>query len=216
MSIQQAYSDWSATYDLDRNLTRDLDQAATKNTLGSLHCKSVLELGCGTGKNTALLAEIGERICAIDFSRSMIERAKVKLRLDNVSFAVADITKPWSCESESYDLIVCNLVLEHIRDLSFIFAEAFRVLVTQGRFFLCELHPTRQYEGKQASFRRNGKMTAIEAFVHHLTDFTDAANDHGFSLQSMREWWHEEDRNKPPRLVSFMFEKRPVKAEFGH
>src|SRR5205823_10988416 len=96
MSIQEAYSDWSASYDLDRNLTRDLDQAATKNTLASLHCKSVLELGCGTGKNTALLAEIGERICAIDFSRSMIERAKVKLRLDNVSFAVADITKPWS------------------------------------------------------------------------------------------------------------------------
>src|SRR5438270_11174541 len=82
MNIQQAYSDWSATYDLDRNLTRDLDQAVTKNTLASLHCKSVLELGCGTGKNTALLAEIGERICAIDFSRSMIERAKDKLRLD--------------------------------------------------------------------------------------------------------------------------------------
>ena len=216
MSVRQAYSDWAATYDVDRNLTRDLDQAVTRNILANLHCKSVLELGCGTGKNTALLAEIGERVRAVDFSQSMIERAKDKLRLNNVSFEVADITEPWPCASESYDLIVCNLVLEHIRDLSFIFAEAFRVLVTQGRFFLCELHPTRQYEGKQASFRRNGKMTAIEAFVHHLTDFTDAANDHGFSLQSMKEWWHEEDRNKPPRLVSFMFEKRPMKAEFGH
>jgi len=128
--------------------------------------------------------------------------------LDNVSFEVADITKPWPCESESYDLIVCNLVLEHIRDLSLIFAEAFRVLVAPGRFFLCELHPTRQYAGKQANFQRNGKMTPIKAFVHHLTDFTDAANDCGFSLQSMKEWWHEEDWNKPPRLVSFMFEKR--------
>ena len=208
MSIRQAYSDWSATYDLDRNLTRDLDQAVTKNTLANLHCRSVLELGCGTGKNTALLAEIGERICAIDFSPSMIGKARDKLRLDNVSFEVADITKPWPCESESYDLIVCNLVLEHIRDLSLIFAEAFRVLVAPGRFFLCELHPTRQYAGKQASFQRNGKMTPIEAFVHHLTDFTDAANNCGFSLQSMKEWWHEEDWNKPPRLVSFMFEKR--------
>ena len=180
----------------------------TRNILANLHCKSVLELGCGTGKNTALLAEIGERICAIDFSPSMIGKARDKLRLDNVSFEVADITKPWPCESESYDLIVCNLVLEHIRDLSLIFAEAFRVLVAPGRFFLCELHPTRQYAGKQASFQRNGKMTPIEAFVHHLTDFTDAANDCGFSLQSMKEWWHEEDWNKPPRLVSFMFEKR--------
>ena len=176
--------------------------------MANLHCKSVLELGCGTGKNTALLAEIGERICAIDFSPSMIGKARDKLRFDNVSFEVADITKPWPCESESYDLIVCNLVLEHIRDLSLIFAEAFRVLVAPGRFFLCELHPTRQYAGKQANFQRNGKMTPIEAFVHHLMDFTDAANDFGFSLQSMKEWWHEEDWNKPPRLVSFMFEKR--------
>ncbi|OLD26802.1 MAG: methyltransferase type 11 [Acidobacteria bacterium 13_1_40CM_3_55_6] len=193
MSVRQAYSDWAATYDVDRNLTRDLDQAVTRNILANLHCKSVLELGCGTGKNTALLAEIGERVRAVDFSQSMIERAKDKLRLNNVSFEVADITEPWPCASESYDLIVCNLVLEHIRDLSFIFAEAFRVLVTQGRFFLCELHPTRQYAGKQANFQRNGKMTPIEAFVHHLTDFTDAANDCGFSLQSMKEWWHEED-----------------------
>jgi len=216
MSIRQAYSDWAATYDVDRNLTRDLDQAVTRNILANLHCKSVLELGCGTGKNTALLAEIGERVRAVDFSPSMIERAKDKLRLNNVSFEVADITEPWPCASDSYDLIVCNLVLEHIRDLPFIFAEAFRVLVTQGRFFLCELHPTRQYEGKQASFLRNGKMTAIEAFVHHLTDFTDAAYDCGFSLQSMKEWWHEEDRNKPPRLVSFMFEKRPTQSELGH
>jgi len=216
MSIQHAYSEWSTTYDLDRNLTRDLDQAVTRNTLANLHCKSVLELGCGTGKNTALLAEIGERVCAIDLSPSMIEKAKDKLRLHNVSFAVADITKPWPCESESYDLIVCNLVLEHIHDLSFIFAEAFRVLVAKGRFFLCELHPTRQYEGKQANFQRNGTMTAIEAFVHHLTDFTDAANDCGFSLQGMKEWWHEEDRNKPPRLVSFMFEKTSTQSELGH
>ena len=118
MSIRQAYSDWAATYDLDRNLTRDLDQAVAMNILANLHCKSVLELGCGTGKNTALLAEIGERVRAVDFSQSMIERAKDKLRLNNVSFEVADITEPWPCASESYDLIVCNLVLEHIRDLS--------------------------------------------------------------------------------------------------
>ena len=26
MKIEEAYTDWSATYDLDRNLTRDLDQ----------------------------------------------------------------------------------------------------------------------------------------------------------------------------------------------
>ncbi|HKP35217.1 MAG TPA: methyltransferase domain-containing protein, partial [Pyrinomonadaceae bacterium] len=110
-------------------------------------------------------------------------------------------------EDNSFDLIVCNLVLEHIRDLSFIFSEASRVLMKGGRFFVCELHPFRQYQGTVARFQRT-ETTEITAFVHHLTDFTDAANASGLSLKSMKEWWHEEDTDKPPRLVSFMFEKK--------
>ena len=146
-----AYTDWSATYDLDRNLTRDLDQLVTRDTLSGLRCKSILEIGCGTGKNTPLLAQIGEHVSALDFSAGMIEKSQSeKLSLDNVTFEVADITQPWPCEDRSMDLVVCNLVLEHIPDLSFIFSEASRVLVKTGRFFVSELHPFRQYQGTQA------------------------------------------------------------------
>ena len=126
MSIQAAYDDWAATYDLDRNLTRDLDEAVTRKTLAHRRCQSILEIGCGTGKNTPLLADIGEKILAFDFSQAMINRAKEKLPLDHVTFAVADLTCSWPCDDQSVNLVVCNLVLEHIDDLSFIFAEAFR------------------------------------------------------------------------------------------
>ena len=208
MNIEAAYTDWSATYDLDRNLTRDLDEVVTRKTLANLRCSSVLEIGCGTGKNTAFLAQIGKHVRALDFSAGMIERARQKLALENVAFDVADITLPWPCEDRAVDLIVCNLVLEHVRDLSFIFAEAFRTLADGGRFFICELHPFRQYEGTQANFQRKEKTTEIQAFVHHISDFLDAATFSGLSLASIKEWWHAEDQNKPPRLVSFMFEKR--------
>src|SRR5215813_3184983 len=136
MNIQEAYTHWSATYDSDRNLTRDLDQAVTRDALGNLHCKSILEVGCGTGKNTALLARIGERVQALDFSEGMIARAKAKLDADNVTFTLADLTVAWPRANESADLIVCNLVLEHIDDIAFIFSEAFRVLVAGGRLFI--------------------------------------------------------------------------------
>jgi ubiquinone/menaquinone biosynthesis C-methylase UbiE len=69
----------------------------------------------------------------------------------------------------------CNLVLEHVRDLSFIFKEASRVLVESGQFFISELHPFRQYQGTQANFFRNQQRTEIQAFVHHISDFTSAA-----------------------------------------
>ena len=206
MKIEEAYTDWSATYDSDRNLTRDLDQTVTRETLAHRHFKSVLELGCGTGKNTGLLAAISERVHALDFSSGMMEKAKAKLKQPNITFEIADITSRWPCQDRSVDLVACNLVLEHVRDLSFIFSEAARVLLKGGQFFVCELHPFRQYGGTVARFQR-AETNEIPAFVHHLTDFTGAAQANGLSMLSVREWWHEADKDKLPRLVSFVFER---------
>ena len=208
MMIEDAYTDWSATYDSDRNLTRDLDQQVARRELADLRCKSILELGCGTGKNTSFLASIGEQVQALDFSAGMIEKAKAKISAPNVAFEIADITKRWPANDRSHDIVVCNLVLEHIEDLDFIFAEASRVLLAGGRFFICELHPFRQYLGTQARFQRAEDTTQIAAFLHHVTDFTNAARVNGLSLVTMNEWWHDEDEGKPPRLISFLFEKR--------
>jgi malonyl-CoA O-methyltransferase len=207
MSIQKAYNDWSETYDTDENLTRDLDQIVTREALTDLHFKSILEVGCGTGKNTSFLAQIGESIHAVDFSQGMIEKAKEKVQADNVRFSMMDITQNWNTENQSFDLIVCNLVLEHIEDLSFIFSEACRVLKDKGRFFINELHPFKQYEGKKAGFYMDEETIEVEAFVHHISDFFNAATTHGLTLVKLNEYWHEKDQNKPPRLVSFIFEK---------
>jgi ubiquinone/menaquinone biosynthesis C-methylase UbiE len=207
MSVQEAYNHWSATYDTDENLTRDLDQVVTQETLADLRCESILEVGCGTGKNTALLAQIGAGVHALDLSEGMLKKAKEKVRSNNVSFSVADITRQWPCADESAGLVVCTLVLEHVEDLSFVFSEACRSLVGGGRFFICELHPFRQYQGTKARFQGDEGRIEIQAFVHHLSDFLRAAEENGLTLRGCREWWHEEDQGKPPRLVSFMFEK---------
>jgi len=208
VTIQDAYTNWSATYDSDRNLTRDLDQQVTKDTLGNRHYKTILEVGCGTGKNTLLLDQIGERVCALDLSEAMLEQARRKVHSNRVLFARADLTTAWPCSTESVDLIVCNLVLEHVRDLSVIFSEAYRSLVAGGQFFISELHPFRQYQGTKANFQRGQDRVEIPAFVHHLSDFTEGAAENGLSILSFKEWWHEADQNKPPRLISFMFEKQ--------
>ena len=123
MRVEEAYNHWSATYDSDQNRTRDLDQVVTRQTLTGMRCKSILEIGCGTGKNTALLAEIGESVCALDISGGMLKKAKDKLDSDNLIFSVADVTRQWPCADGSINLVVCNLVLEHIENLPFIFSE---------------------------------------------------------------------------------------------
>lgn len=206
MSIQKAYNEWSESYDADTNLTRDLDQKLTRETLTNLHFSSILEIGCGTGKNTSFLSQIGQSVQAVDFSQGMIEKAREKVQAENVKFSIMDITKKWRFEDDSFDLVVCNLVLEHIEDISFVFSEVSRVLESKGRFFINELHPFRQYEGKKARYQKNGEEIEVDAFVHNISDFLKIAIANGFALVKLNEYWHEADQDKPPRIVSLLLE----------
>jgi len=181
----------------------------TRNLLAGRHFDSILELGCGTGKNTVIFAEIGDYVHALDFSEGMIQKAIEKVKEENVRFDAADLTNPWNCKDNDYDLVSSNLVLEHIEHLSHIFSEATRVLKTDGQFLLNELHPFRQYKGTKARFERGEEIVEVEAFVHHISDFVHAAEANGLKLVNLNEYWHAEDEGKPPRLVSFVFEKPP-------
>jgi len=207
MNVQDAYGSWSSTYDTDPNRTRDLDALVTRKLLGGERRRRILEIGCGTGKNTQFLAQICDNLRALDLSPEMIGRAMEKVTRPHVTFALADLTTPWPCEDEDADLISCNLVLEHIQDLPPVFAEASRKLVRGGRLFISELHPFRQYQGTKATFTRGGETVEIAAHIHHISDFLGAAERQGFALLGLNEWWHEEDAGKPPRLITFMFQK---------
>jgi len=77
----------------------------------------------------------------------------------------------------------------------------------EGWFFVCELHPFKQYQGKQATFRKGNRVTKIPAFVHHLSDYLEAAISNKLELLELKEWWHAEDQGETPRLVSFIFMK---------
>jgi len=208
MLVKEAYKDWAATYDTDRNLTRDLDAQVTERSLGNLRFKAILEVGCGTGKNTALFAGIGEQVTALDFSEAMIEQARKKTPFDNVAFQVADITERWPIEDAAVDLVTFNLVLEHIEDLNFVFSEASRVLANDGTVFVSELHPFRQYRGVVARFERDDRRIEIPAFVHHISDFLKAAGKNNLGLVELEEDWHAEDAEKPPRLIALIFRKQ--------
>jgi malonyl-CoA O-methyltransferase len=209
MSVQNAYDEWAITYDADRNRTRDLDAQVTRQLLGERRYTTILELGCGTGKNTAMFAHMADRVVALDFSEAMITRAKAKLSDGLVLFALADLTRSWPCADQSVDLATCNLVLEHVADLGFIFGQAGRVLSPNGQFFVSELHPFRQYQGKKAVYQSGEGQVEIPAFVHHISDFLKAADVADFMLVRLNEWWHADDRELP-RLISFLFQKRRV------
>ena len=175
MSTQKLYDQWSATYDAVENKTRDLEKRACEEVVGSLEFARVLELGAGTGKNTGWLAERSERVVSVDFSPEMQAIAKVKVNAANVEFRIADVRVPWSFGDFVPDLITCSLILEHVEELGFVFEQARSTLAPGGRFYLCELHPFKQYEGSKARFETDDGLQVTECFQHHVTDYTSAA-----------------------------------------
>lgn len=208
MSTQELYDQWSATYDAVENKTRDLEKHAAQYVLNNISFDSVIELGCGTGKNTEWLAERTTHVTAIDLSEEMMAKAKEKIQLPNVVFQQADITQPWTFTDRKADLITCSLILEHIEDLASLFEQVSNHLKENGHFYICELHPFKQYSGSKARFETAGGTQVLPCYIHNITDYTEAAEANGFTLMHLQEWFDDNNRNNIPRLISFLFKKQ--------
>lgn len=207
-----AYDRWSAVYETDRNRTRDLDGMVLRGAGLPLAGAAVLEIGCGTGRNTVYLAEAAARVLAIDFSEGMLEKARARCAGRPVRFVAQDIRTRWPADDASIDVAVTDLVLEHVEDLAPIFAEAARVLRPGGVFHVSELHPTMQLDGKQANFAdpATGAEVRVPAFRHTIPEFVNTAVAAGLVLRRLDEWFIDAaDRAAGrPRLLTLLLARR--------
>jgi len=208
MSTKAHYDQWSATYDAIDNPTRDLEKRACEEVLSGISFGTVLELGGGTGKNTGWLAGRARHAISLELSEQMQAVARAKVTNTNVELRSGDIRESWTFVEHKVDLITCSLILEHINDLEHVFREAARVLASDGQFYICELHPFKQYSGSKARFESGGETIVLDCYQHHVTDYTRAARDAGFEISRMDEWFDNADRSQIPRLISFLFKLR--------
>lgn len=203
--IATAYDRWSQTYEAVENATRDMAARVLRQHQLTLRDRDILEIGCGTGLNTSYLAEQAKHLIALDLSAGMLEQARQKITAHNVRFVQGDIQLEWPLAKHSVDLIVCMLVLEHIANLDHIFQEAARVLRSGGEFFICEFHPLKQLQGRQARFMdaASEDLVFVRAFLHEFSEYVNTSIQHGFQLIRLDEWRDEEqDQTKAPRLLS--------------
>lgn len=213
--VARAYDHWAASYDADRNVTRDLDAQVLRRAPLAVAGRDVLELGCGTGKNTAWLAEHARSVVALDFSAGMLARARERLGDSRVRFVRHDVREPWPVPDASVDVVIGNLVLEHVGDLAPIYAEATRVLRPRGQLWLCELHPERQRQGGQAHFTdaATGETVHVAAHRHTVGEYVNGGIAAGLVLRHLGEWLEDGAQgDAAPRLLSVLFEKAGAEA----
>jgi len=98
--------------------------------------KKVLDLACGEGYGSVILAEKAEEVVGIDISEVVIEHASVKYVKDNVKFIKSSMTEVAVEKSKFFDVIICFEALEHIAKQNKAVVEVKRLLRDNGLFIV--------------------------------------------------------------------------------
>lgn len=95
----------------------------------------VLDLSCGWGSGTNILAEQCARAIGADVSEELIASAKTRFDKDNLSFIVTD-GQDVKMDDNSVDVVVSIHTMEHVEDDEKFLSEIKRVLRPGGRLIL--------------------------------------------------------------------------------
>jgi 2-polyprenyl-3-methyl-5-hydroxy-6-metoxy-1,4-benzoquinol methylase len=87
--------------------------------LGDLTGKQILDVGCGDGINSVLLARLGARVVGVDISPKAIEVAVERARINGVSDRVSFLCSPVetaALSEDAFDIVWGDAVLHHVLD----------------------------------------------------------------------------------------------------
>jgi SAM-dependent methyltransferase len=76
-----------------------------------------VDLGCGTGRHAALLANHYRQVLAVDLSVPMLELARARRGLPNITYQERDLREVRADRDGTFDLICCTYALHHLDDL---------------------------------------------------------------------------------------------------
>jgi ubiquinone/menaquinone biosynthesis C-methylase UbiE len=91
----------------------------------------VLDLGCGDGRISCVLAQAGAEVIGIDPSAGALSRARTAY--PDIEFAPPREDGSFPFADGCFDAVVCINVLEHVADTQRLMSEARRVLAPGGR-----------------------------------------------------------------------------------
>jgi len=114
------------------------ERPATLSLLPDVKDLIILDAGCGSGINTVWLLEHGATVTALDATPEFVEMTRVNSgQKENVM--QWDLEQPLTfADKNSFDLILCSLVLDYIKDWLPVFQEFQRILKPAGRLvFSC-------------------------------------------------------------------------------
>lgn len=207
VSTREGYDRWATFYDEDDNPLIKLEEPVIERLIGNCRGKTVLDVGCGTGRWSCKLAAAGARVTAFDFSHGMLSKAQAKTKVMEIQYVVHDIANDLPFVSHAFDCVTCCLVLDHVTDLVRLFREMGRVCKPDGFIVASTLHPAMLLKGTQARFRdpQTGRETRPKSETHQICDYVMAISHSNLRIDAMEE--HSVDSelaSRSPRSVKYL------------
>jgi len=208
MDTASGYDRWAPVYEKDGNPMVNLDELVfgeefTFNVKG----KSVIDLGCGTGRHSIKFAEKGASVTALDISSGMLKEALEKKGSEKVKFICHELSDKLPVPDEHFDFVISSLVLEHIENLLYFFKEAKRVCKKKGKIFITAMHPSMMLLDVQANFKDSatGEEIRPKGYPNQMSDFVNAIIKSGLKIESFKEYFCTADFiEKFPRAKRFL------------
>ncbi len=147
MNIKYQYTGYSRKKIRSDILVNDkiYDYLKQKNLINK---KRIIDLGCGNGKFSEVLAKFGGIVTGIDINENQIKEAKQFKNKLKIKYLVGDVTKLPKEIKKDYDLAISGMVIINLsrKEVMKHFSEANRVLKKQGIFIFGTAHPFRSLE----------------------------------------------------------------------
>lgn len=183
-----------------------------------------LDIGCGNGYFTRLLAESGAHVIGADISPELIAQARA--RDPHIAYHVAPGDALSFAADDSVDAVTCVLALQNMEKLEPVCKEVARVLAPSGRFIFVLNHPAfripkrshwgwndatrtqyRRMDAYLSASREKMDMTPGAVGAHEYTysfhrslqDYMKALAGAGFAITRMEEWISHKKSEKGPR-----------------
>jgi len=138
--------------------------------------KKVLDLGCGDGKGTFIIAQNADSAIGVDSRPEMIKHATSRYAGENLSFLMGSLARIPIPDNDCFDVVLCFNDLHSIKEWQELLQEVKRLIKPDG-FFLSAL--------TNFEFSNQKKGWIKEAFWGglHLNDFRSLLSSHFENVQ---------------------------------
>ena len=165
---------WEPVYKKEGDLYSDVGHKIKKyaKIFKKNKYKIILDLGCGTGRNTIYLAQQDFSVYSLDASKTGIVITKKKaqeLELTNIKYKVADIRKTHYPDNY-FDAVICIFVLSHglLKDNEDAINEIYRILKPKGMLVTEFMSAKDKTCGKGKKIEKNTYLGGMEDDPHMM------------------------------------------------